>query len=197
MATEVKIAKLALQHIGDRYDISALDEATVEAEQVNLVFNPTRDAMLRSYNWAFAKKYISPATLTGTVPNNWDYMYQYPSDCLRVRNIVNPTKGDPTNIPYELATNDDDSYVILTDQVDAQICYTKKVEDPTKFDPEFVMALSYAIAARIAHPLTGDLQLAQLMGSMAVAHAGAATESDANEDMQTDDQDADWINARA
>ena len=36
MASQVQIAKLALQHVGDRFDISSLTEFTPEAEQVNL-----------------------------------------------------------------------------------------------------------------------------------------------------------------
>jgi hypothetical protein len=46
MASKVQIAKLALQHVGDRYDISDITEATPEAEQVNLLYDDTRDAML-------------------------------------------------------------------------------------------------------------------------------------------------------
>ena len=43
--SEVQVAKLALQHIGDRYDITSLSDQTAEAEQVNLVFENARDAM--------------------------------------------------------------------------------------------------------------------------------------------------------
>ena len=57
MASQVQIAKLALQHVGDRFDISSLTEVTPEAEQVNLIFNDTRDALLRQHPWNFAKKF--------------------------------------------------------------------------------------------------------------------------------------------
>ena len=43
MASETQIAKLALQHIGDRYDITDLTEESVEAEQVNLPLGFGRD----------------------------------------------------------------------------------------------------------------------------------------------------------
>jgi hypothetical protein len=59
MASKVQIAKLALQHIGDRYDISDITEATPEAEQVNLLFDDTRDALLRQHPWAFATRHGS------------------------------------------------------------------------------------------------------------------------------------------
>ena len=61
MASKVQIAKLALQHVGDRYDISDITEATPEAEQVNLLYDDTRDALLRQHPRVFATKYTSPA----------------------------------------------------------------------------------------------------------------------------------------
>ena len=78
MASKVQIAKMALQHVGDRYDISDITEATPEAEQVNLLYDDTRDALLRQNPWVFATKYVTPAALAGPVPGNWTYMSVYP-----------------------------------------------------------------------------------------------------------------------
>ena len=83
MASETQIAKLALQHVGDRYDISDLTEESVEAEQVNLIFDDTRDWLLRQHPWGFAKKFATPSALVGTVPNNYDFMYTYMTDAVR------------------------------------------------------------------------------------------------------------------
>ena len=162
MASEVQIAKLALQHIGDRWDISDLTEATPEAEQVNLVFDDTRDALLRQHPWNFAKKYASPATLSGTVPGNWTYMYTYPTDAVRVNGIIDPLETG-TPIKFEVARNASDVKVILTDQEAAEFFYTARIIDTVQFDPEFTMALSYALAARLAMPLTGERAI---MGDM-------------------------------
>jgi hypothetical protein len=74
MSSEVQIARLALQNIGDRYDITSLNEASPEAEQVKLVFDNVRDMVLREHPWKFARKYATPAPLAGVVPGNWDYM---------------------------------------------------------------------------------------------------------------------------
>jgi len=197
MASEVQIAKLALQHIGDRYDISDLDEASVEAEQVNLVLDDTRDALLRQHPWNFAKKFSTPAALTGTVPGNWDYMYLYPADCLKMGGIVNPLGDEQPPIRFEAARNSDGTRVVLTNQDDAELWYTARITDPTDFDPEFTLALSYVIAARIAMPLIGDRAISADLFTQARNVLSSAWETDANEGIEENIPDADWIRIRA
>jgi len=114
MASQVQIAKLALQHIGDRYDIADLTEESTEAEQINLVFDDTRDEILRRFPWRFAKKYISPSKLAGiTVPGFWDFAYQYPPDAVKVRGVSNPLGVDVAPIDFEIALLQDNTKVIL------------------------------------------------------------------------------------
>tara|TARA_R110000744_G_scaffold240696_2_gene358087 strand:+ start:671 stop:1261 length:591 start_codon:yes stop_codon:yes gene_type:complete len=196
MASEVQIAKLALQHIGDRWDISDLTEATPEAEQVNLVFADTRDALLRQHPWNFAKKFTSPAALTGTVPGNWDFMYSYPPDAVRINGIVDPLE---TGIPikFEVGRNASDFKVILTDQVSAEFYYTMRVTDTVQFDPEFTMAFSYALAARLAMPLTGERAIMGDMDTIARNIVNSAWETDSNEGIEENPPEATWIQARA
>ena len=196
MASEVQIAKLALQHIGDRWDISDLTEATPEAEQVNLVFDDTRDALLRQHPWNFAKKYASPATLSGTVPGNWTYMYAYPTDAVRVNGIIDPVETG-TPIKFEVARNASDVKVVLTDQEDAEFFYTARITDTVQFDPEFTMALSYALAARLAMPLTGERAIMGDMDTLARNIVNSAWETDSNEGIEEDLPEATWIQARA
>ncbi len=196
MASETQIAKLALQHIGDRYDISDLTEESVEAEQVNLIFDDTRDAMLRAHPWGFAKKFATPTALTGTVPNNFDYMYTYIPDCVLVRRVVDPLDAD-TKIKFEVARNSSDVKVILTDQADAEFEYTMRVTNPADFDPNFVMALSYALAAKLAMPLTGDREIMSDMVKLANGVQYGAEETDSNEGIEKEAPDADWIEVRA
>jgi hypothetical protein len=195
MSSDVQIAKLALQHIGDRWDITALDNDSPEAEQVNLIFEDTRDALLRAHPWGFAKSYTSPASLSGTVPGNWDYMYTYLTDALVIQGIVDPTEANLT-IKFEVARNNSGVKVILTNQQDPEFIYTKAITDPNEFDPEFVMAFSYMLAARLAIPLTGDGGIAQAMFQQAQSHIGMAEESDSAELIEPDKPDAPWITAR-
>jgi hypothetical protein len=196
MASETQIGKLALQHIGDRYDISDLSEESVEAEQVNLVFADTRDWMLRQHDWSFAKKFATPSALTGTVPNNFDFMYTYMTDAVKVNGIVDPLGAD-TKIDFEVARNSSDVKVILTDAQDAQFFYTARITDTAQFDPEFTMAFSYELAARLAMPLTGDRSIMGDMAALARSMVASARVSDSNEGLTEEAPDADWIIARA
>lgn len=196
MASETQIGKLALQHIGDRYDISDLTEESVEAEQVNLIFNDTRDWMLRQHDWSFAKKFATPSALTGTVPNNFDFMYTYMTDAVKVNGVVDPLNAG-TKIDFEVARNSSDVKVILTDAEDAQFFYTARITDPAQFDPEFTMAFSYELASRLAMPLTGDRAIMGDMAALARSMVASARVSDSNEGSTDEPPDADWITARA
>jgi hypothetical protein len=196
MASKVQIAKLALQHIGDRYDISDITEATPEAEQVNLLFDDTRDALLRQHPWAFATKYTSPAALTGTAPGHWEYMFLYPTDCIRMLGVVNPLGKDQPHVKFEVARNASGKRVILSDIQKPEIFYTARIEDTTDYDPEFVMAFSYVLAARLVMPLIGERSIAADLYQQAQAVLNSAWETDSNEGIEEAIPDADWIRAR-
>jgi hypothetical protein len=196
MASKVQIAKLALQHIGDRYDISDITEATPEAEQVNLLFDDTRDALLRQHPWAFATKYTKPAALSGTVPGHWTYMFLYPTDCLRILGIVNPLGKDQPRVKFEVARNASSKRVLMCDLQTPEIYYTMRVEDTTDYDPEFVMAFSYVLAARLVMPLIGERAIAADLYQQAQAVLNSAWETDSNEGVEEAIPDAEWIRAR-
>jgi len=198
MASQVQIAKLALQHIGDRYDIADLTEESTEAEQINLVFDDTRDEILRRFPWRFAKKYISPSKLAGiTVPGFWDFAYQYPPDAVKVRGVSNPLGVDVAPIDFEIALLQDNTKVILTDQDDAEFFYTSRVEDTTRFDPEFTMALSFLLAARTAMALTGSLDIKSALDQEVLRVVSQAADTDSSEGRNRDAPEASWIDARA
>jgi hypothetical protein len=186
-----------LQHVGDRYDISDITEATPEAEQVNLLYDDTRDAMLRQHPWVFATKYTTPASLAGTVPGNWTYMYTYPTDCLKMLGIVNPLGDDQPKIKFEVARNSTGTRIILSNEDTPQIFYTFRAEDTVDYDPEFVMAFSYVLGARMSMALTGDRAITDMLYQQATLVLNSAWGSDSNEGIEPSIPDADWIRARA
>jgi hypothetical protein len=198
--SEVQIAKLALQHLGDRYDITSLDEAGTEAEQVNLVFANVRDALIREHPWKFALRYYNPSALIGTPPARWGYMYTYPSDALKVWRIVNPLDPHGDTLPplkWSVARNANDTKVLLTDESAPEFEYCKQVVDTGEFDANFDMALSYRIAEAIAMPITGDLSIKNSMAQEAAARTGTAKTEDGNEGVNREmSHDPDWIRAR-
>jgi hypothetical protein len=193
----VQIVKLALQHIGDRYDISDIEEESVEAEQANLIYEDTRKELLRRYPWRFAKKYASPATLSVTVPGEWDYAYQYPSDAVRIRGITNPADRTTPILDYEVALLANDTKVLLTDEDDAEFFYTADISDTTRFDPEFVMAFSFLLAERMAMALTGSLDIRTELGKEVMRSVSHAADTDSSEGTVSNaPADASWITAR-
>jgi hypothetical protein len=196
MPSNVQIAKLALQHIGDRYDISDLEEEGTEAEQVNLVFDDTRKELLRMHPWSFANKFATPATLSVTVPAFWTFAYPYPSDALRIVEIVNPLGRDLEPIQFEVSLLTDNTKVLLTDQSEATFRYTANISDPTQFDPEFVNAFSFLLASKIAMALTGDGGIRGALREEAQRAIYQAGSTDANEGRTEEPPEASWILVR-
>ena len=199
--SDVQIAKLALQNIGDRYDITSLNEATPEAEQINLVYANVRDALLREHPWKFSLRYYTPAALAGTPPAGWAYMYAYPPSALKVIRLVHPL--DPlqkkyTPLEWTVSRNNDDAKVLLTNESDPEFEYSRLVTVPTEFDAMFDMAFSWRLAAAVAMPLTGDAQIADRMVREAERAVGAAKMEDGNEGSTgRTNREPDWITARS
>jgi hypothetical protein len=198
MASKVQIVKLALQHIGDRYDISDIEEAGVEAEQANLVYEDTRRELLRRYPWRFAKKYTSPSTISGiTVPGQWDYAYAYPPDAVKVNGITNIADRNSPILDFEPVLLADDTRVLLTDEQDAEFFYTSDMQDTTRFDPEFTMAFSFLLAERMCMSLTGSLDIKSALNQEVIRAVGGASATDSSEGQTKDIPEASWIDARA
>lgn len=198
MTSEVQIAKLALQHLGDRYDITSLNEATPEAEQVNLIFSDIRDQVLRSHPWKFAVKHTSPTVLAGTVPANWDYMFTYPADALKILHVVNPLGRTASPIHFDVFRNAANVKVVVCDEEEPEFKYISQVTDTAQFDPSFVTAFSLRLAYHLAIPLTGDRGLMRdlkLLADEAMSEAARESANEGVEDART--RDPDWITARA
>ena len=197
MATEVEIAKLALSHIGDRYDLTALTDSTPEAEQINLVFDTVRDMLLREHPWKFAQTFYSPPEWGGGVPAQWAYQFNYPPDALKIIEIVNPLGRDLPPIPFDIAS-EYNSRVILCDVEEPEFRYTRQVTDTSEFDVYFTEAFAARLAARVVMPLTGDSRMLSLMVELANRIVGAAKSEDANEGVEpSKNRNPDWIRARA
>ena len=196
MASEVDICNLALSHIGASDTISSLTEQSVEAFHCNLLYTDSRDAVLRAHPWSFAKRHLALSDV-GSPPGNWSYRYSYPNDALYAREILQTdTAGDP--IKFEVALSDAyNSRVILTDQEEATLIYTYKATNTLVFDPLFVNALSWKIAADIAMPLTRDHNRMQTAYQMYQATLSEAQTFDANESHEDISREAAWITGRA
>lgn len=190
MPSVVAICNLALAHIGVA-EINSLTEATNQARQCNLLFVPARDAVLREFPWNFATKMTRLAQAPVSVPD-WDYVYQYPSDCLRAIRIY---EASATTTEFRVVLLDGGK-AIVTNVANAYLEYTARVTDPALFDAQFIDAFSWKLAAELAAPLTGDPRLGQYAYQMYQQALRSAWASTANEQKVTPKQSRRYVEVR-
>lgn len=200
MSSVVFICNLALSNIG-KQNISDINEASAEARACKQFYAHTRDLILQSYPWRWAWKALSMAEVTNEKPNRWDHAYQRPSDCLKIRRVVDEMLLD--YVPYELRAVKAGGFdyavegaVIYTNLTPAFLEYTARIEDPTLFPPLFQDALSWHLAVRLSMPLTRDPKIRADAFQLATQTYGQAAEADANEQREVSDYPAEMIEAR-
>lgn len=174
MVSEVEIANMALGNIRAG-TISSFTESSVEANQCNLRYSILRDRLLTEIPWGFNRKLRALSLLTTEV-FNWNYAYQYPSDCLKIQRLVASYEElnnvDTSTIsrirdedlvdlsqlrasvPYEVF-NFSDNRVIGANEADLRVDYSAKITDANLFSNDFTLALTHLLAAELAIPIVG------------------------------------------
>ncbi|GGE54444.1 hypothetical protein GCM10007276_34400 [Agaricicola taiwanensis] len=193
MASDVSISNLALSHLG-KGRINALAEDSAEARQCALHYPVARDALLASYPWAFARRVESLAPKPNAWAQRWAFAYQRPADCLRIIRLVPDVDPLPEDFsaPHQLRGR-----VIFCNTPKATLDYVARTDDASLFPPLFVDALSWALAARLAMPLTREAKAVQNALTMAASSAATAMAHDANEDTGFLDLEAEALTARS
>jgi hypothetical protein len=158
MASLVAIWNKALGGcLGERAAISQPDEQSASAAVCRLHYDITRDTLLASHDWSFARRRVSLADL-GSPPQLWAFRYQMPSDCIRDRRITPGMAG--TAVRYEVAGAVDDQggdiQVLLTNISPAELVYTARVTNTELYPPLFVEALAWSLATAAADTITAD-----------------------------------------
>ena len=188
MASVVAICNMALLYIGQD-DIQSLEEGSKAARLCSMLYAPVRDQLLEEHHWNFATRHASLA-LIGPADGNtaafgWDYAYQLPPDCLRVRRLA----GDA---PYEVR----EKGVLLTNVADAQAVLTVRVVDAERFPALFIEVLARKLSAELAVPLTASGKLEQSMMTKYLNAFERARLADASEGEQEPTDDNAWLRAR-
>lgn len=197
--TDVTIANMALSNLGNNYFITALNEGTPEADQLNLWYDTALDATLSAYDWNFARKLATLSAHADTAPTTvWAYRYTYPTDCVKVKYLVNPLGKEADPVPYEFMMSDDDSEkTIVTDLADAEVVYTVRIVDEDLYTPYFIDALSLMLAAQVAIALTGKKTVKESLLLDWQRSLTLASTFDANEKMPQKPREAEHIRGRA
>ncbi|WP_337038631.1 MULTISPECIES: hypothetical protein [Pseudescherichia] len=199
MPSVIGICNLALSYIGNSRTINSLTEKSKEAGACDLHFEGCRDAVLADFDWNFATKRVALADI-GNPPPDWQFAYQYPTDCLRITEIMVPGHRYPTaamRIQYEVGSDAGGTgKLVYTDQPAAWLKYVSRVTDVNMFDPIFVEALAWRLAAAINMQLTGDASLGNnALNMYSVVIRSAGTHS-MNESQEPAAPESEFTNAR-
>ena len=161
MATEVSICSNALRRLGDD-PITSLTDDTERARLCNAFYQDSRDLVLRSHPWNFAITRASLAQLSDTPAYGYNYMYALPTDpyCLRVLEM------EYADYIFKIENDATNGRVLVTDESAAKILYIARITNPTLFDSMFVETLTSKLAADLAYPITGSVQLQGQMEKM-------------------------------
>ncbi len=160
------------------------------------------ETVLEDHDWGFASKYEDLALLKESTDDNppplpWLYEYDYPSDCIKAREIQKLSDAED-EIPFRLDLDDDGTgKVIHTDREDAKLRYTKRLVSCTLFSPKAIKALGLELASRIVIPLTGNLELKQTIDNLYEVALSNAEASNFNENVNRKPQDPETITSRS
>ena len=181
------LVELGFPHrIGDIYDGSKASRAALE------IYGQTRDELLDSDDWPFARRTVALGLLKGPPPAGgynpitpwttaypkpgWLYEYTYPADCLEFNAVIAPPTFmfdlDPQ--PAVWRVDNDSAYtparkVLLTNIKNAMGVYTAQVVDIDTWEPGFIAVLVKNLKAKLAVALGGNLDTEKL----SIAEAGA------------------------
>lgn len=177
---DTQICNLALAEVGDSYSITDIDETSNQASLCRLFFEPTRDSLLRSHQWSFARTLADLSAVATAPVFGWDYQYTLPADFIRLIEF-NGLDAWQTEDDFQIGNGPDGGLVLLTDEDEASIVYIKRVEDASLFDALFVEAFTLRLAARICTKLTKDDAIRDRLHRGAKEALGRARQTDANE----------------
>lgn len=177
MLTAVEICNIALYRIGWKTKISALTDGTTEAEMCNAFYDHCRRKALAKADWHFARKRLALTPESGDPPSEWAYQYQWETDCLAPRRLVDGLQVAQRDqfVNFTIAWDDDvNKRLIYTDMDNAALIYTYDEQDPAQFPPLFEDYLSWFIASEVAMPLSNNTKRReQALGMMRAAFSDA------------------------
>lgn len=233
--SQVTCVNLALLSIGGRASVSSISpsDGSTQADAAATLYSFVFQQLARTARWGCLNKQLAltlvqaaqgtPENPTGTslpLPQEtWLYGYEYPSDCLFVRQILAPilTSGSTINqtslansvtpwvgqdyqIPYATGIAYDSMgnpfEVILTNQENAVANYTVDQENPAEWDSLFTSAFVASLAAYLVPALNLHLPLMQTQIKLAESLIATARAMDSNEQPLVQDVVPSWIQAR-
>ena len=181
MASAVDICNLALGHIGNKAEITAIvpPDGSAEAAQCGKFYPIARDECLSEFDWGFAKRRQLLAQISGDAPSGWEYWYTVPNPYLVARQMVVEKYDNP--VQYTTESHETHGTIILANTDKAELWYTAIITDPTKYPPLFIHALSWLLASYLALPLTREAKIKEISMQQYSLNMGKAKAIDASQ----------------
>lgn len=190
---------MALGHLGHGKEVTSVTDSSEEAAACRRFYDNALEEVLRAFPWPFATK-IEALGLIEEDPNDeWAYSYQVPSDCLAMRRILSGVRQDTrdTRVPYRHVYGTTGG-LIYTDTEDAELEYTARVTDPSRFAPDFAQALAAKLAVYIAPRVaTDDPTKRQEAAQIYNALIADARSTALNEEQADVESDSEFVRTRA
>jgi hypothetical protein len=199
MPSDIEICNVALSRVAHTQPIVSFSERSKAAELCGVLYAPLRELVLAEFPWPFAESIVTLADI-GTPAPGWAFRYRYPADCLKIREIIQPDQRRSLTadlqVPYKIGY-DVGGKVIHTDQPEAGVRFTYRVEDPTFFDPLFADALAWRLAMDLALPLSSKPELQQYCDQQ-FQRALTKAEGSAFEESQDDSEpESEFVSVRS
>lgn len=188
MASKMDIVNLALANLS-REPIQSLAEPNPEAFQLRVHWETALASVLRDHPWGFAMRRRKLAALAES-PIGFAHAYAYPGDCVQARRVL-------PGHAFEIGRSPDGRHkAILTDCPDASLEYTTSLVPCEEFDPQFVTALAWRLAAELSLAIHADPQSQQIALATYAAQLRQAKAQDMRESRPPRLPDGDFLAAR-
>jgi hypothetical protein len=199
MATQASICNMALTHIGAKNLIANLEtDSSNEAKQCRIFYAEAVRFVLSQVDWGFATARAALAQLAETSPDDWDYVYSFPADCIKFREIYTGARRlGVERVAFEVGLNATrTTKTIFTDQYQALGRYTADVINPSLFPSPFSMMVSYHLASLICYALTKKASVVDAMEKQYQKHKLIAEVVDIEESLQDPIPESEFITGR-
>jgi len=182
---KVKICNMALANIGSTpvANINGMDPKSIALRNH---YDAARIEALAAAPWSCATKWKTGVQVPSPMPP-WSFAYSYPADALRVHEIQRTTANERT-AAFKVTRNASGiGKQINTNRDEAVFVYSVDTENPAEFDLDFVDALAWLLASKIAMPITKNQKLQDGAFQKWTMLKAIASAADANQDEEETD----------
>lgn len=186
MPTPLSLVNRALTEIAARQPITGTlptfdnSAAGVAAGQL---YQPAVETLLRQQDWEFSRATSSLTLIGAAVAYGWAWEYRYPTDCLKIRQIVPPVidNNDPAPVVWNVGTRSIASVqtrVIWTSIVAGGIIYTSNATTEDEWDALFQEQFVRYLGSMLAMPVGGRPDFSRELLGQAGGLGGAGRDKD-------------------